>query len=237
MSFSKQLRFSFLALTLITFPACLKTRAHVRTDSPDAAATSSELLASQASAIDELKTELARLTGRLEELERAQGQASKNESAAQLDAVKKLETRLNELEQAQIETLENLKKVQTSSPAADPVSWLEQGKSRLISGDLEGAAEALSEYLKSSKPRQAEEATFLRGEAYFGLKQYKKAIIDFSKFPERFQKSRKMPEALYKIGLSFDALGMREDARNFFQELIEKFPKTVEAKKAKGRVR
>lgn len=237
MSFSKQLRFSFLALTLITFPACLKTRAHVRTDSPDASATSSELLASQASAIDELKTELARLTGRLEELERAQGQASKNESAAQLDAVKKLETRLNELEQAQIETLENLKKVQTSSPAADPVSWLEQGKSRLISGDLEGAAEALSEYLKSSKPRQAEEATFLRGEAYFGLKQYKKAIIDFSKFPERFQKSRKMPEALYKIGLSFDALGMREDARNFFQELIEKFPKTVEAKKAKGRVR
>jgi TolA-binding protein len=237
MSFSKQLRFSFLALTLITFPGCLKTRAHVRTDSPDAAATSSELLASQASAIDELKTELARLTGRLEELERAQGQASKNESAAQLEAVKKLETRLNEIEQAQIETLESLKKVQTSSPAADPVSWLEQGKSRLISGDLEGAAEALSEYLKSSKPRQAEEATFLRGEAYFGLKQYKKAIIDFSKFPERFQKSRKMPEALYKIGLSFDALGMREDARNFFQELIEKFPKTVEAKKAKGRVR
>ncbi len=237
MSFSKQLRFGFLALTLITLPACLKTRAQVRTDSPDEAPKSSELLASQAAAIDELKTELARLTGRLEELERAQGQASKNEGAAQLEAVKKLETRLNELEQAQIETLENLKKVQTSSPAADPVSWLEQGKSRLISGDLEGAAEALSEYLKSSKPRQAEEATFLRGEAYFGLKQYKKAIIDFSKFPERFQKSRKMPEALYKIGLSFDALGMREDARNFFQELIEKFPKTAEAKKAKGRVR
>ena len=237
MSFSKQLRFSFLALTLITFPACLKTRAHVRTDSPDEAPKSSELLASQAEAIDELKTELARLTGRLEELERAQGQASKNEGAVQLEAVKKLETRLNELEQAQIETLENLKKVQTSSPAADPVSWLEQGMSRLISGDLEGAAEALSEYLKSSKPRQAEEATFLRGEAYFGLKQYKKAIIDFSKFPERFQKSRKMPEALYKIGLSFDALGMREDARNFFQELIEKFPKTAEAKKAKGRAR
>ncbi len=237
MSFSKQLRFSFLALTLITLPACLKTRAHVRADSPDEAPKSSELLASQAEAIDELKTELARLTGRLEELERAQGQASKNEGAAQLEAVKKLETRLNELEQAQIETLESLKKIQTSSPAADPVSWLEQGKSRLISGDLEGAAEALSEYLKSSKPRQAEEATFLRGEAYFGLKQYKKAIIDFSKFPERFQKSRKMPEALYKIGLSFDALGMREDARNFFQELIEKFPKTAEAKKAKGRVR
>ncbi len=237
MSFSKQLRFGFLALTLITLPACLKTRAQVRTDSPDEAPKSSELLASQAAAIDELKTELARLTGRLEELERAQGQASKNEGTAQLEAVKKLETRLNELEQAQIETLENLKKVQTSSPAADPVSWLEQGKSRLISGDLEGAAESLSEYLKSSKPRQAEEATFLRGEAYFGLKQYKKAIIDFSKFPERFQKSRKMPEALYKIGLSFDALGMREDARNFFQELIEKFPKTAEAKKAKGRVR
>ncbi len=237
MSFSKQLRFGFLALTLITLPACLKTRAQVRTDSPDEAPKSSELLASQAAAIDELKTELARLTGRLEELERAQGQASKNEGTAHLEAVKKLETRLNELEQAQIETLENLKKVQTSSPAADPVSWLEQGKSRLISGDLEGAADALSEYLKSSKPRQAEEATFLRGEAYFGLKQYKKAIIDFSKFPERFQKSRKMPEALYKIGLSFDALGMREDARNFFQELIEKFPKTEEAKKAKGRVR
>jgi len=77
----------------------------------------------------------------------------------------------------------------------------------------------------------------MRAEAYYQLKQYKKAIVDYSKFPEKFTTSKKMPVALLKIGQSFDALGMRDDAKSFYQELIEKFPKSQEAKKARSKLK
>jgi len=46
-----------------------------------------------------------------------------------------------------------------------------------------------------------------------------------------------MPEALYKIGMSFESLGMGEDAKGFYQELVEKYPKSPEAKKARKKVK
>ena len=46
-----------------------------------------------------------------------------------------------------------------------------------------------------------------------------------------------MPTALYKIGLSFESLGMKDDAKGFYQELIEKHPKSQEAKKAKAKMK
>ena len=46
-----------------------------------------------------------------------------------------------------------------------------------------------------------------------------------------------MPSVLYKIGLSFEGLGMKDDARGFFQELVEKYPKSPEAIKAKKKAK
>ena len=44
-------------------------------------------------------------------------------------------------------------------------------------------------------------------------------------------------DALLKIGQSFEALGMKEDAKGFYQELTDKFPKSPEAAKAKKKVK
>ena len=46
-----------------------------------------------------------------------------------------------------------------------------------------------------------------------------------------------MPVALLRIGQSFDALGMKDDARGFYQELAEKFPKSTEARKIRARLK
>ena len=62
-------------------------------------------------------------------------------------------------------------------------------------------------------------------------------IVDYSVFPERFPKSKKMSAALYRIARSFEALGMKEESRNFYQELVDKFPKSAEAKKSKSKVK
>lgn len=223
--------FSFTLL----FSACLTPRTQLKADASSAeekGATNKiqEVKELQGSyAIDELKSEITRLSGRIEDLERSQKQPSNNPTKEDL---KKLETRIIELEQAQIQILENLKKMQESAPV-DPSFLLDKGREQADEKNYEGAIESLSAYLKNSKTKHAEEAYFLRGDAYFHTKQYEKAINDFGNFPRKFTTSKYMAQALYKIGQSFEALGNKEDARGFYQELLEKFPKSPEAKKLK----
>lgn len=220
--------------------ACLKTRAQLRghsyEDDEDARrptpAQVTPVEPTGGYALEEMKSEITRLNGRIEDLERAQKGGAQN--PAQKEEVKKLENRMAELEQAQANLLETVTKLQeTSAAAADPSEFLKKGKALFQEQDFEAAIEAFSTYLKSPKAKKAEEATFFRGESYFHLKQYKKAIVDFSKFPEKFTESAQMPAALLRIGQSFEALGMKEDAQGFYQELTEKFPKSPEAKKVK----
>ena len=230
-------RFQFSCLALTTLfalsqTACLKTRAQLKEDGDSGAdAAEAHPVASPIKevpnggyAVEELKSEFTRLTGRVDELERSQ---QKDKSP---EEVKRLEQRIVELEQAQIAILEAVKKIQSQPTPAETVDEFESGRTQFKVGNWEGAVEHLSNYLKSSKPKYLEEATFMRAEAYFESKQFKKAIIDYSKFPEKFTTSKKMPTALFKIGQSFDALGMKDDAQGFYQELREKFPKSPEAR-------
>jgi len=202
--------------------------------------------------IDELKAEIARLSGRIEDLERAraatQGKSEKDEM------LKTLESRMTELEKTQLEVLERLKapqKNQQQEASAAPseatgagqstaggAALFEKGKAAHAAGKFDDAVESLGRYVAQfPKGKNVEEALFLRGESHFLLKQYKQAIVDFSKVSEKFGKSKHMPAVLLKIGQSFEALGMNEDARGFYQDLVERFGKSPEAKKAKSRLK
>jgi TolA-binding protein len=236
-----------LAITLlVTANSCLTTRAQLKSDNADGAESSaSQPIPAQVQevqpqgqyVIDEIKSELTRLTGRIEDLERENQQLKTLGVASKQDDLKKFETRITELEQAQAAMIDAIKKLQTGSPALDPAELFEKGKSEFLAGKYDAASDTLGNYLKSPGIKRAEEATFLRAEAFFVLKQYKKAIVDYSRFPEKFNRSKKMPVALLKIGLSFEAIGMKEDATGFFQELVDKFPKSPEAKKARAKLK
>lgn len=238
-------RAPLLLVPLLALSGCLKSRVNLReeSDSPHSPQTMpaqvQEVEPKGQYVIDELRSEITRLTGKIDELERNQSQAAQKENGIQSEATKKLEKRIVELETAQAELIEQLKKVQNTAAQAqaDPSELLDKGKQQLGSGDLEAAVESFSSYLKAPRIKQAEEATFLRGEALYELKQYNRAIADFAQFPEKFTRSTRMPQALYKIGLSFLALQNKTDARAFFTELIEKFPKSPEAKKARSKLK
>ncbi len=230
----------FFALFILNFglSACLKTRAQLRDESSSELSTPvpahpvQEVESQQHGgyAIDEMKAEFTRLEGRLEDLERAQKEATSNKSG--------LETRVHQLEQGQLALQENLKKShETPPPILDPSELYKKGLSQFSDEEYELALESFIAYLKIPRVKKADEATFLKGECFYNLKQYKKAIVEYSKFPEKFTHSVRMPEALYKIGRSFDALGMRDDAKGFYQELVEKFPKSSEAKKVRKKLK
>jgi TolA-binding protein len=233
--FTRALPALLLALSL---SGCLKTRAQLKgeDEGPQPEKAQIEDVKPQGGyVIDELKAEITRLQGRIEDVERAQkdNQSQQNQGRATLEEQRKLEARIVELEKAQQMMLEELNKMRTAAPPADPAETFEKGKAHFDAKEYDGAIESFSSYLRVPKAKKAEDATWYRAESYFALKQYKKAINDYGKFPENFKKSKRLSQALYKIGLSFDALGMKSDAQNFYAEVVEKFPKSSEAKKSK----
>jgi tol-pal system protein YbgF len=229
-----------LAISL-ALSGCLKTRAQLRDDEdmgPRPERAQVEPVQPQGQyVIDEVKSEITRLQGRIEDLERAQKDAHLATAKADSDQQKKLETRIVELEMAQANMLEEIKKLRDTAPPADPAEAFDKGKAQFDAGQFDAAAEHFGAYLRVPKAKRAEDATFYRGEAYFALKQFKKAIVDYSKFPEKFTKSKRLPLALYKIGLCFESLGMKSDAQGFYAEVVEKYPKSPEAKKARAKLK
>ncbi len=78
---------------------------------------------------------------------------------------------------------------------------------------------------------------FQIGEESYEKKDWKKAILNFNKFRDSNPKSKKFGEATYKIGVSFQELGMKDEAKTFFDEVISKFPNSSDAKKARTRLK
>ncbi len=227
----------------LTLSACLKTRSQLRDDSGEDNQISKPIPVQPVQevhhgqyVIDELKEEMTRMEGRLEDLERAHKEASSKNASFDKEDLKKIEARLLQLEESQAHFMEVLKKNQ-ESVQKDPNEVFKAAKAQMADENYEGAAETFGNYMKSPHPKHLQDAIFFRGECFFKLKQYKKAIVEYSKFPEKYVKSDHMPEALYKIGLSFDSLGMKDEAKGFYQELVEKFPKSPQAKKLRKKVK
>lgn len=239
-----RIRLGFTALIVcIASSSCLKTRAQLRQEEDSDAATPKQADVTDVQprgeyVIDELKSEITRLNGRIEDLERAQKQQESKEAKLDVkEEIRKMENRIVELEQAQASMLAEMKKIQSGVPAKEEVEFFSKGKKEYLAKNYDQAIEFFTAYLKTPKGKHQEDAIYFRAEAYYAQKQYKKAIIDYSKFPEKFTTSKRMPAALYKIGQSFEAMGMKDDAKGFYQELVEKFPKSPEATKAKKKVK
>jgi TolA-binding protein len=241
----------------VALSGCLKTRAQLREDNanPSADDSSNHPAAAAGSqpghvqdvqpqgtyALDEIKSELTQVEGRIEDLERAKKEAGADaqKDQAAKDQRTKLEGRVADLEHAQEQLIQQIQKLQENQTTAtlSPEDAVAAGKTAMESGTFDAAIDSFSVALKSAKGKTAEDATFLRGESYFNLKQYKKAIIDYSKIPEKYTKSHYMPKALLRIGESFESLGMSDDAKGFYQELAEKFPKSKEAKQIHSKLK
>ena len=73
------------------------------------------------------------------------------------------------------------------------------------------------------------------GEAYYGLGNYRQAIVAFEKVFS-FQKSNKDPDAQLKLGLCYLLLGDRERAGRAFQRLIDNYPTSTFVSIAKRKI-
>ena len=255
MTVKSKLAFSTCLVLAVIQVGCLRTRAQMKEDKPTYSESAEayepvpaqpveEVVPQGGYVFEELKDELTRLAGRVEDLERAEKvrstQKTTDASAGLSESLAHLEERIAQLEK-QWANLPIKSDAHVASGSTQEVKKPEEifqhAKELFEDGNYQEAEEKFTLYLKAPKIKKLQDALFLKGESLYRLKEYKKAIVEYSKFPEKYPKSVHMPEALYKIGLSFDSLGMKEDAKGFYQELVEKFPKTQQSLKAKKKLK
>jgi len=70
-------------------------------------------------------------------------------------------------------------------------------------------------------------------EQHFAKSEWKKAIVNFQKYTDESPRGKHVAEAKYKIGQSFQELGMKEEAMAFYEEVVANYAKTDVGKKSK----
>ncbi len=87
-----------------------------------------------------------------------------------------------------------------------------------------------------SKPSSHKDDPFEKAESLFKKSDWKNAILEYNKYRDNFPKGKNYSEATYKIGVCFQELNMKDEARAFYSEVIEKFPKAKSSRSAKYRL-
>ncbi len=101
------------------------------------------------------------------------------------------------------------------------------------SGDYQGAIQLWESLLASDVNNSlADNAQYWIGEAHYALRQYSKAIIDFEKV-FTFPRTNKADDAQFKLGLCYLRKGDRQKAREEFQRLLDVYPNSEFAARAR----
>lgn len=170
---------------------------------------------------NEIDEDIRKLNGRIETVEsRTQQMVARSERDGQGQDMKtkELEERLKLYQQA-ITKLD----MQVSELSAQMATLQHQQRSG-NSGGSSGAA-------KETPVAALDEANKL-----FDSKKWQEAALAFERYRKLAPKGKNVPTATYKIGVCFQELGANEDARAFYEEVIAKFPKSADAKRAKTRL-
>jgi TolA-binding protein len=139
------------------------------------------------------------------------------------------------------EALENLRRSQDEkiSTLQEQVRVLQQELVRLESemGKLNATIESGAAQKSVEKTSSEKEGSFEVAENFFANKEWKKAILSYNKYRDSSPKGKKFAEATYKIGVCFQELGLKDEARSFYDEVIAKFSSSPEARKSKTRLK
>ncbi len=138
----------------------------------------------------------------------------------------------------------------TASANEPVVADSSAGETPIVKKDYEFAFQALErrdyraaiarfrEFLKKyPKSNLADNAQYWIGESHYGLREFDQAIIEFDAVRRRYPQGEKVPAALLKQGFAFAELGEKLNARLLLQEVVERYPDTPEAGKARLRLK
>jgi len=105
-------------------------------------------------------------------------------------------------------------------------------------GNLELALQQFAEYLKLfGNTESAPNAQYQIGEIYYQNGDFELALKSFDMLLEKYQENNKTRDAMYMKGMSLVKLGRRAEGGRQFQELIDAYPTSEQATKAKAQLK
>jgi len=92
------------------------------------------------------------------------------------------------------------------------------------------------EHLISAKHRPAE-CNYYMGEIQYYRKHYKDALSYFKTSMMLYDKAKYLPRLLLHSAVSFEKIGDRKNAKNFYSTIVDVYPNTKEAKEASKKIK
>jgi TolA-binding protein len=197
---------------LMTVAGCLKTRNEVR--EVQQTTTVQKTAAEASNRIEELQNIVRDLNGRIEQLENRVTAEQGTQQKQQNQRIEEMQTTIRNL-QLQVTALQD-ELNQVKDIAAQPVITT-------------GSTATMNDAQLPTEP-------YAQGEYLFKQHEWKKAVLSYQKYREANPKGKNVVDATYKIGVCFQELGLRDEAKTFYEEVMSRFAKSTQAKKAKIRI-
>ena len=234
-------------------------------------------LADLGAALEQLRTDISLLQGRLESMQDAGSKSANDQMKVRQDVEIRIAT-LDEQVRALQAKVDDMKATAGSHPGPTPVSttlvlatpvptptpavvstaavprptavavvtpsgkesdqqMYQRGAEALDGRRFADARAAWGELLnKHPKSDYADNARYWIGESYYAEKDFASAILEFDKVVRDYPGGDKVAAALLKQGLAFLEIGEKEGGVATLQDVVKKYPKSEEAKKAKERL-
>jgi tol-pal system protein YbgF len=107
----------------------------------------------------------------------------------------------------------------------------------MTAGNYDLALMGFEEFLRNYPDSElSDNAQYWIGECYYAREQYQPAYDAFKRVLDVYPKGDKIPSALLKAGYCALALGTNREGRAFLEELVAKYPLSVEARLAEEKL-
>lgn len=192
-------------------------------------------------AIDSTKSEMQALNGKLDDTALAVKKPAEDLAQYRDDADKRI-IALEEHILRQQTLLDSLSKkmaemsmAKKEEAASTPDSLYLKGLDLLKAGDVVTAREQFTKFLEQNpKHELAANAHYWIGETYYSEKNYESAILSYQDVIKNYPGKEKVVAAMLKQAMAFNEIKDAKSAKFVLKKLVEKFPKSEEAKKAKA---
>ena len=207
---------------------------NLRSDVADVRKLSADIQAT----IDSTKTEMQAMNGKLDDMGISLKKPTEDLTRYREDADRRiiaLEDRIVRLQSI----LDDLTKkvgelAQAKEVAPTPDALYMKGLDAFKAGDMPAAREVFTKFLEQYPQHDlAANAHYWIGETHYSEKSYEPAILAFQEVIKNFPTKDKVPAAMLKQAMAFNAINDTKSARYVLKKLGETFPKSDEATKAK----
>ncbi len=223
--------FLLMATISFLFSGCLKTRNEVK-DVEQKQVLQQQVVSLQKNTADtgnrfsDLEEQMRYLNGRVENIE---------------NKINRTDSDVDRKQKVQNDSLQDVnRKMQIYQEALTKLeAQIIQLQNELAHAKAEASAKEAQESSQKAKAASAAAAKnpYDLAQDLFAQKDWKAAIIEYQKYRDQSPKGKNFADATYKIGVCFQELGMKEDAKSFYQEAISRFPNGDEARRSKVRLK